>query len=76
MAKRLKLPTRALGAEPGMPDVAALAAWMKRHRGITADIITYLLDQSLGPQVSAGIMAPCAGGRFYKNRILECLSGC
>ena len=75
MAKRLKLSTRALGAEPGMPYVAALAAWIADHRGITADIITYLLDQSLEPQVSAGIMAPCAGGRFYKNRIMQCLLG-
>jgi len=75
MAKRLNLPTRAFGAEPGIPDVAALAAWIADHRGTTADIITYLLDQSLGPQVSAGIMAPCAGGLFYKNRIIPCLSG-
>jgi hypothetical protein len=75
MVKRLKLATRALGAEPGMPAVAALAAWIAEHRGTTADIITYLLDQSLEPQVSAGIMAPCAGGRFYKNRIMQCLLG-
>ena len=75
MAKRQKLPTRALGAEPGMPDVTALAKWIADHRGTTADIITYLLDRSLEPQVSAGIMAPCAGGRFYKNRIMQCLLG-
>jgi len=75
MAKRLKLSTRALGAEPGMPDVVALAAWIAEHRGTAADIITYLLDQSLEPQVSAGITAPCAGGRFYKNRIMQCLLG-
>jgi len=75
MAKRLKLSTRALGAEPGMPDVATLAAWIAEHRGTAADIITYLLDQSLAPQVTAGIMAPCAGGRFYKNRIMQCLRG-
>jgi len=75
MAKRLNLPTRALGAEPGIPDVAALALWIAGHRGTTADIITYLLDQSLGPQVTAKITVPCAGGRFYKNRILQCLGG-
>jgi hypothetical protein len=75
MAKRLKLATRALGAEPGMPDVAVLAAWIAENRCTTADIITYLLDQSLTPQISAGIMAPCAGGRFYKNRIMQCLLG-
>jgi len=75
MAKRLNLATRALGAEPGIPDVAVLAAWIAENRGTTADIITYLLDQSLTPQISAGIMAPCAGGRFYKNRIMQCLLG-
>ena len=75
MVKRLKLATRALGAEPGMPDVIALAAWIAANRGTAADIITYQLDKSLEPQVSAGIMAPCAGGRFYKDRIMQCLLG-
>jgi hypothetical protein len=37
--------------------------------------MTYLLDQSLAPQLAAGIMSPCAGGRFYKKRILGCLPG-
>jgi len=75
MAKRLKLSTRAFGAEPGVPDVAVLAAWIADHRGTPADIMTYLLDQSLAPQLAAGIMSPCAGGRFYKKRILACLPG-
>lgn len=75
MVKRLKLATRAFGAEPCMPDVAALAGWIEEHRGKYADIITYLLDKSLAPQVSAGIVTPCAGGIFYKNRIMECLQG-
>ncbi|HUT38608.1 MAG TPA: hypothetical protein VMW77_04810 [Methanoregula sp.] len=75
MAKRLQLTTRAFGAEPGVPDVAALATWIAEHRGMTADIVTYLLDQSLAPQLPAGIMSPCAGGRFYSTRIMECLVG-
>jgi hypothetical protein len=75
MVKRLVLPTRGLGAEPGIPEVTVLAAWIAERRGRPADILTYLLDQSLEPQVTAGIMAPCAGGRFYKNRILQCLIG-
>jgi len=49
MVKRLKLATRAFGAEPGMPEVIALAAWIAANRGTAADIITYLLDQSLEP---------------------------
>ena len=75
MAKRLKLATRALGAEPGKPDVPSLAAWISDHRGTPADIITYQLDQSLSPQLPAGIMHPCAGGKFYCERIMACLTG-
>jgi hypothetical protein len=75
MKKRLKLATRAFGAEPVRPDMPVLAEWIAANRGTSADIITYLLDQSLAPQVSAGVLAPCAGGRFYKNRILGCLLG-
>jgi hypothetical protein len=75
MKKRLNMATRGFGAEPGAPDAVALAAWIAGHRGITADLITYLLDQSLGPQVSAGIALPCAGGKFYKKRIIESIIG-
>jgi len=75
MVKRLKLATRALGAEPGRTDVPALASWISDHRGIPADIITYRLDTSLAPQISAGVMSPCAGGKFYSDRIIACLAG-
>jgi hypothetical protein len=75
MAKRLKLATRAFGAEPGLPDVAGLAEWIAEHRGRMADIVTYRLDRSLAPQLDAGIMIPCAGGKFYAARIRQCMSG-
>jgi hypothetical protein len=75
MKKRHSLATRAFGAEPVRPDIAVLAEWITAHRGTAADIITYLLDQSLEPQVSAGVLAPCSGGRFYKNRIMASLLG-
>jgi hypothetical protein len=75
MKKRLKLATRAFGAEPGRPDIAVLAEWIAANRGTVADIITYLLDGSITPQVFAGIQAPCAGGRFYKKRIMGSLIG-
>jgi hypothetical protein len=75
MKKRHSLTTRAFGAEPVRPDLAVLAEWIAANRGTAADIITYLLDQSLAPQVSAGILAPCGGGRFYKNRIMASLLG-
>lgn len=75
MGKRQKLATRALGAEPEKPDVAALAPWIAEHRGRTADITTYLLEQSLIPQLPAGIGTPCAGGKFYADRLLASIDG-
>lgn len=73
MVKRHKLATRGFGSECGVPDIPALAAWIAGHRGTTADITTYRLDQSLSPQIEAGIMTPCAGGKFYADRILASL---
>jgi hypothetical protein len=75
MVKRHNLATRAFGAEPGVPAVAALAAWIAEHKGTMADITTYRLDRSLAPQAEAGIMTPCAGGRFYADRILSSIDG-
>jgi hypothetical protein len=75
MAKRRILATRAFGAEPGMPDMAGIAEWIAEHRGREADIVTYRLDQSLTPQVSAEIGSPCAGGKFYADRIRQCIAG-
>jgi hypothetical protein len=75
MVKRHNLATRAFGAEPGLPDVAGLAAWIAEHRGTVADVVTYRIDQSLAPQLDAGIMTPCAGGKFYGDRIRQCIAG-
>ena len=75
MVKRLTLPTRAFGAEPGVRDIPAIASWVAEHRGMTADIHTCTLDQSLTPQLKAGITMPCAGGKFYADRILSSLIG-
>ena len=75
MVKRHILATRAFGAEPGRPDVAGLATWIAEHRGTVADVVTYRIDQSLAPQLEAGIMTPCAGGKFYAGRIRQCIAG-
>ncbi len=75
MAKIVPLETRAFGAEPGVPDIAALADWVADHRGIAADLHAYRLDRSLAPQLAAGITRPCAGGLFCGNRILGSLCG-
>jgi len=75
MVKRLNLATRAFGAEPDQPDMAGLAEWVADHRGRVADIVMYHLDRSLAPQLDAGITTPCAGGKFYADRIRQCLGG-
>jgi len=75
MPKVVPLATRALGTEPGMPDLAALAGWVADHRGTAADLHAFQLDHSLAPQLSAGITFPCAGGLFCRDRIRESLIG-
>jgi hypothetical protein len=75
MVKRRKLATRAFGAEPDLPDVAGLAEWVAEYRGREADLVTFRLDRSMAPQVSADIGLPCAGGKFYADRIRQCLAG-
>jgi hypothetical protein len=75
MPKEVPLPTRALGTESVKPDLSSLAAWISKHRGITADLMAYRLDTTLAPELDAGISFPCAGGLFYHERIRECLTG-
>jgi hypothetical protein len=75
MSKRLKLVTRSLGAEPGIPDAGTLARWIRENRGTAADLTTYRLLQSFIPQRESGIDIPCAGGKFMKDRVLECILG-
>jgi hypothetical protein len=75
MAKLVPLPTRAFGAEPGIPDVTALAGWIAKHRGTAVDLTGCMLDLSLAPQLEAGIGAPCAGGLFFRERVVGSLTG-
>jgi hypothetical protein len=75
MIKRRTLQTRSFGAEPGVPEIPDLTSWVGERRGKSGDLISFQLERSLAPQVSAGITLPCAGGKFYKGRILTCLAG-
>jgi len=75
MSRRLKFSTRGLGAEPGIPGIASLSAWVAEHRGTLGDLTTYRIQESLSPQLAAGIEMPTAGGTFMENRIMECLRG-
>jgi hypothetical protein len=75
MSKILHFSTRSLGSEVDSPDPGELAVWASGRRGIGGDLTTFLLEQSLEPQVQVGIDRPCAGGVFYRDRWLESLVG-
>lgn len=75
MVKRFRLRTRAFGSEPRLPEITVLSDWVAGHRGRLADITTYRLEAPLALQAHAGITTPCAGGRFYSDRILAALDG-
>ncbi|OPY39300.1 MAG: hypothetical protein A4E35_00070 [Methanoregula sp. PtaU1.Bin051] len=75
--RKRQLVTLSFGAEPGMPDVPALADWVAKRRdgGVESDLITYLLEAALAPQLEAAITIPCSGGRFYASRLLSSFTG-
>jgi hypothetical protein len=75
MGKRVSFPTRSFGSDTPAPDPSALAEWVGTRRGRAADLITYQLEEGLCPQIDAGISSPCAGGRFYHDRLLGSLVG-
>ena len=75
MTRQIILPTRSLGAEPGIPDMDRILRWVSGRRGLPGDLTTLLLTESLSPQKQAGITVPCAGGPFYAVRVREALLG-
>ena len=75
MRKKLSFRTVSLGTEPTNPDADVLAGWIRENRGRDADLVTFLLEEGLTPQIDAEIGDICTGGRFYANRWLECLTG-
>jgi hypothetical protein len=75
MVKQRTLPTRAFGTEPEVPDIPVLAEWVAKNLGKSGDLISFYLDQSLSVQLSSKITIPCAGGLFYKDRIMDSLTG-
>jgi hypothetical protein len=75
MGKRVSFPTRSFGSDAFIPEPGALAEWVGARRGREADLITYQLEMGLFPQIDAGVSSPCAGGRFYFDRVLDSLIG-
>lgn len=75
MGKRVSFPTRSFGSDAPVPEPGALAEWVGAHRGRSGDLITYQLEEGLQHQLDAGVSYPCAGGRFYRDRLLDSLIG-
>lgn len=55
--------------------MTALAGWVSGRRGRGGDLTTFMLEQSLDPQIREGIGRPCPGGLFYLDRWRESLAG-
>jgi hypothetical protein len=75
MGKKTVLETCSLGSEPGVPPPARLAEWVGKQRGRCADLTSFLVEESILPQIDAGIIIPCAGGKFYAGRLEESIAG-
>ena len=75
MGKRVLFPTRSFGSDAPVPDPGALAEWVGAHRGRSGDLTTYHLEEGLQHQLDAGVTTPCAGGRFYLDRLLDSFIG-
>jgi hypothetical protein len=75
MGKRLSFPTRSFGSDAGLPDAASLSGWVSARRGREGDLTSFLLEQELSVQQTAGVNLPCAGGKFYFERWQDALTG-
>jgi hypothetical protein len=75
VGKRIVFSTRSFGSDTPPPDPSILAGWVREHRGRSADLISYFLEEGLVPQVEADVTLPCAGGRFYRRRWQDALTG-
>jgi hypothetical protein len=73
MVKVRRIAVRSFGSEVPEPTVPELAEWVREMKGAAGDLTTYLLDESLNPQV--GVDLPCPGGRIYRARIMESFRG-
>jgi hypothetical protein len=75
MGKRLSFPTRSFGSDTVPPDSSLLQAWVAERRGREGDLISFLLEQGIHPQIDAEVTHPCSGGTFYTDRWREAIDG-
>lgn len=71
--KKVPVRTRSFGAEAGVPEADDLVRMLPARRGVGGDLLSFQVEHSLALQ--AGIDLPCAGGLFYGDRLLQCLTG-
>ncbi len=74
MKKKIRFSTVSIGSEPDKPEIPEVAAFIRSHRGVEADLITFSLAQSVTAQKGARINSICAGGLFYLPRVESALS--
>jgi len=76
MSKKIIFRTRALGSEPDpCQDKDVLGRWIQSRVGRGGDLARYWFQQPMTYQRDAEVDLPCAGGIFYRERLLECLAG-
>jgi hypothetical protein len=76
MSKKIKFRTCSLGSEPDpCQGNEELVRWIRSRAGLGGDLIRYRFQQPLIYQREAGVDLPCAGGIWYRERLLECLAG-
>jgi hypothetical protein len=76
MSKKIKFQTKSLGSEPDPHlNTEELVSWIQSRAGRGGDLVRYCFQKPLGYQREAEVDLPCAGGMFYRERLLECLSG-
>jgi hypothetical protein len=76
MSKKIKFQTCSLGSEPDPSlDKEELVSWIQSRAGLGGDLARYWFQKPLSYQREAEVDVPCAGGMFYRERLLECLAG-
>ncbi len=73
MARVWEMEIRSFGSEVERPGHDTLAAWVSGRGCAAGDLITFMLEESLGCQHM--LERPCAGGLFYGERIRGCITG-
>ncbi|HVP93988.1 MAG TPA: hypothetical protein VMS89_02330 [Methanoregulaceae archaeon] len=76
MKKTIKFQTVSLGSDlSGESDRDAIKEWIRERHHKGGDILLFHLLHLISIQKTAGVDALCAGGVFYRDRIMGCLKG-